>query len=398
MLHRGVQSIQSRLLSIVSAKNQKPTVLVVGTGWGGYRVAMDLDKNIFDVHVISPRNHFLFTPLLPSTAVGTLEFRAIQEPIRTIPNIHYYQAFVENVDFDKSVVICKDAFKKDAHQFEMKFDSIIIATGSETNTFGVAGVLGNEHVFFLKQLIDSRNIRNRLIDCFERASSPGADLDEINRLLTFVIVGGGPTSVEFAAELYDFLKKDVSRLYPDLHKHCQVKLVEASGNILGSFQHSLVGYVDKLFHSRNIKVLTNTAVKSVDAYTATLSDGNQISFGLMVWSTGIKQVPCVEKIDSTIVMKNRGGRLEIDSRLRLLGVTNGSSSTRDLIQSSAPVFAIGDCAADATKPLPALAQVIYDLFFAHISIGSNPVIPGFSTNIKFTGCFSTSCSLGIDAK
>ena len=134
--------------------------------------------------------------------------------------------------------------------------------GSETNTFGVPGVEGNEFVFFLKQLKQARSIRNRLIDCFERASSPGASAEDIQRLLTFVVVGGGPTSVEFTAELHDFLKEDVSRLYPELHSLCKVYIVEASGHILGAFNQSLVGYVESLFASRNIHVLTNTQVIS----------------------------------------------------------------------------------------------------------------------------------------
>jgi NADH dehydrogenase FAD-containing subunit len=75
-----------------SSLRTKPRVVVVGCGWGGYRLAQDLDKNRFDVHVISPRNYFLFTPLLASSAVGTLEFRAIQESVRRIPGIHYEQA------------------------------------------------------------------------------------------------------------------------------------------------------------------------------------------------------------------------------------------------------------------------------------------------------------------
>ena len=147
----------------IGAAVRRQKIVVVGAGWSGYRVARDLDKKLFDVAVVSPRNHFLFTPLLPSTAVGTLEFRAIQEPVRTIPDIHYYQAFVESIDVQKGSVKCKDAFKVESHQFSLEYDALILAPGSETNTFGVPGVTNNENVFFLKQLTDSRSIRNRLI-------------------------------------------------------------------------------------------------------------------------------------------------------------------------------------------------------------------------------------------
>ncbi len=146
-------------------------MVVIGCGWAGFRAAQDLDKSKFDVQVVSPRNHFLFTPLLPSTTVGTLEFRAIQEPVRTIPNIHYYQASVESIDFAKNELICHDAFDK-GYDFTLPYDILLLAPGTETNTFNVQGVYNNPHVFFLKQLQDSRKIRNKLIDCFERASSP----------------------------------------------------------------------------------------------------------------------------------------------------------------------------------------------------------------------------------
>ena len=78
------------VLTSVPNKTTKPRVVVLGSGWGGNKVARAVDKNLFDVHVVSPANHFLFTPLLPSTAVGTLEFRAVQEPIRTIPGLGQY--------------------------------------------------------------------------------------------------------------------------------------------------------------------------------------------------------------------------------------------------------------------------------------------------------------------
>ena len=117
---------------------------------------------------------------------------------------------------------------------------LILAAGAETNTFGCKGVYDNKHVFFLKQLTHSRGIRNRLIECFERASSPSISAEERSRLLTFVIVGGGPTSVEFAAEVHDFLMKDVSRWYPELLSDIRIKLIEASGHIMGSFNESLV--------------------------------------------------------------------------------------------------------------------------------------------------------------
>ena len=332
----------------LAALVKKPKIVIVGAGWAGFRVATDIDKAKFNVELVSPRNHFLFTPLLPSTAVGTLEFRTIQEPVRTIPNLSYHQASVESIDFVNSKVTCVDSFKT-GHHFDLPYDALVVATGCETATFDVPGVIGNERVMFLKQLSDARAIRSRLIDCFERASSPACSADEAKRLLTFVVVGGGPTSVEFTAELYDFLKGDVRRWYPDLHDKVNIYLFEASGNILGAFHTKLVTYVESLFFKRNIHVMTKTAVAKVDGNDVHLADGTVMSFGLMVWSTGIKQLQLIQSLDG--IAKFPTGRLKVDDHLRLL---SGSDTT---LLTTSKVFAMGDCAGHESKPLPALAQV-----------------------------------------
>jgi NADH dehydrogenase FAD-containing subunit len=363
---KGARIIQQASTAV--QRFTKPKVLIVGSGWAGFRMATDLDKKKFNVELVSPRNHFLFTPLLPSTAVGTLEFRAIQEPVRTIPNIAYYQASVEKVDINANKISCIDAFCT-AHHFDLQYDALVLAAGCETATFGVQGVLDNDRVFFLKQLKDARSIRNRLIDCFERASSPACTPEEIKRLLTFVVVGGGPTSVEFASELYDFLVLDVSRWYPDLHQHAKICLVEASGHILGTFNSQLVKYVEKLFAKRQIHLMTSTTVSKVDGSEVIFTNGESLSFGLMVWSTGIKQLQLVQDLDAGVA-KFPNGRLKVDDFLRVqaTGVAPGTTTAGAAAEagSSIPslsplphsrVFAMGDCAGNAEKPLPALAQV-----------------------------------------
>lgn len=309
------------------------------------------------MHIVSPRNHFLFTPLLPSTTVGTLEFRAIQEPVRTIPQIHYYQSVVSEINFDKHTVTCGDVFKE-GYSFDLPYDALLLAPGSETNTLGVQGVTNNPNVFFLKQLRHSRAIRNHLIDCFERADSPAVkDLAAKQALLTFIVVGGGPTNIEFASELHDFIKQDVSKWYPDLLPLVKVKVVEASGHILGTFNSSLVSYVEGLFKSRHIDLLTSTTVKQVKENVAHLSDGSQIEFGMMVWSTGIKQVALIENLSAEVVGKFKNGRLMVDQWLRVCRAQGSSSEGACIPVGDGRVFALGDCAGDHTRPLPALAQV-----------------------------------------
>lgn len=337
-----------------SIKPKREKVVILGCGWGGYRLAKDIDKEKFDVTLVSPRNHFLFTPLLPSTSVGTLEFRCIQEPIRAVKGLHYHQAYAQDLDFQAKTVTCEDYFNE-GDKFTLSYDMLVVSTGSETNTFGVHGVYGNTSVFFLKQLSDARAIRNRLIECFERASIPSTSPEEVKRLLTFLIVGGGPTNVEFAAELHDFVKDDVEKLYPELAGKVRLTVIEAAGHILGAFTESLVGYVEGLFKSRNIEVLTGSLVQSVNGSSAVIKHNNTntqevLKFGLMVWSTGLQQIPLIREIPLEYKLKN--GRLQIDEHLRLLKTSASGQFTP-----IPGVYAIGDCAGHYEKPLAALAQV-----------------------------------------
>ena len=129
----------------------KPRLVVVGSGWGGFRCARDVDKTKYDVTVVSPRNHFLFTPLLPSTTVGTLEFRCVQEPVRTIKDVQYVQATAKDIDFNKKEVLCRDLYehtiddiKQPRNEFKIKYDHLVLAMGTKSNTFNVPGIESTE--------------------------------------------------------------------------------------------------------------------------------------------------------------------------------------------------------------------------------------------------------------
>jgi len=294
--------IEARILLKNSLKNTltiqqiryKSHLVVVGAGWGGFRLARDANKEKYDVTVLSPRNHFLFTPLLPSTSVGTLEFRCVQEPVRTIKGVKYVQAFATDIDFKNKEISCIDLYehyeddiKLPKNEFKLNYDKLVLAVGTKSNTFGVPGIASTEedvwsehnptgtnrhNVFFLKQLEHARALRNRIIECFERASSNCSETEK-QRLLTFLIVGGGPTSIEFTSELHDFLTNDVSRWYPELANKSSVILVEAGKHLLGTFDESLSSYVEKLFEKRRVKFLTNAAVSEVSGNTVTLNSG-----------------------------------------------------------------------------------------------------------------------------
>jgi NADH dehydrogenase/NADH:ubiquinone reductase (non-electrogenic) len=325
-------------------------ILILGTGWGGNKLARILDKTLFDVRLVSPANHFLFTPLLPSTAVGTLEFRAIQEPVRTIPGLQeYYQAKASSLDVEKRVVDCQDLYSKQT--FSLPFDYLVLACGSKTNTFNTPGVASNEgqDVFFLKHLHHARSIRNRVIECFERASNPMLTLQQADALLSFVVVGGGPTSCEFATELKSLLDDDMPTWYPHLAKRAKVTVIEAGHHILGSFDSSLVQYYEDNMKARGINLLLDMGVKgivpspSTSTNAAVFPDGRTLPFGCLVWSAGLAPVNFVSRL-TNLPKHPRSQRIIIDPYLRVPGT-------------GARIFAIGDCAASDTAPLPPTASV-----------------------------------------
>ncbi|XP_005100464.1 internal alternative NAD(P)H-ubiquinone oxidoreductase A1, mitochondrial [Aplysia californica] len=321
--------------------NQRKTLVILGTGWSGYSVLKNIDKKIYDVIVVSPRNHFLFTPLLCSTTVGTLEFRSIIEPVRNTgfrQSAHFHLSYVTQVDTEQQQIACTSVLQPDL-QYNLPFDKLVIGVGALTNTFGVPGV--NENAFFLKEIADARRIRNRILSNFELSVQPRIDDEESKRLLHIVIVGGGPTGVEFGAELYDFVEQDVARFYKQKQDQVQVTLVE-SNQILSSFDARLQAYAEKKIQQRKGFKLVQSSVTEVSPTSVTLKDGSVIPCGLVVWSTGLSPRDLTRSLD---VKKNKAGQILTD---RFLRVKNDESGN---------IFAIGDCADIEEMSLPCTAQV-----------------------------------------
>jgi NADH:ubiquinone reductase (non-electrogenic) len=314
----------------------KKKITVLGAGFAAFRFLKKIDTGKFDVTVVSLRNHFLFTPLLPSTTVGTIEFRSIIEPIRNIKNIKFIQSESTDIDTVNNIIKCTDT--DSGTETNITFDILIIAVGEVTNTFGLEGV--DKYALFLKELSDARKIRTKVIDCFENASLPGISEQERRRYLTFVVCGGGPTGVEFAAELHDFLEKDVKKKYRHLQDKTEIILIEAKDKILNSFNEKLIEYTTKLFRRQKINLKTNTYITEVSEKQIKLNDGKTIDYGLLVWATGNI---------STNLVKNSGFKLDHAGRI----ITEPDFRVKE--QNN--IYAIGDCAEIENKSLPATAQV-----------------------------------------
>jgi NADH:ubiquinone reductase (non-electrogenic) len=309
-------------------------IVVLGTGFASFSFARTIDLRRYDVTVVSPRNHFLFTPLLPSTTVGTIEFRSIIEPFRVArPGIRFVQAHARSLDHVRHTLRC-DA----GAEFDLPYDILVIGVGAVSNTYGVPGV--SEHTLFLKELADARLIRERIINTLERASRPGITPEERSRLLHFVIVGGGPTGVEFAAELHDLITEDLSTPYKDVIRDARITLLEAGEHILNTFDATLSKYATEHFRRQNIEVRAHSPVTRVEERRMILKDGTSLEFGLAVWSTGIGPTDFVSSIE---LPKDRAQRILTDGHLQAKGMKD--------------IFAIGDCATIEDVHQPATAQV-----------------------------------------
>jgi hypothetical protein len=167
----------------------KERIVVLGTGWGGHAFLKTIDATKYDVTIISPRNYFTFTPMLAASAVGTVEFRSICEPIRNVnPLANYLEAAANSIDLDNKKVSCLSIKCQgtacDVADFEVDYDYLVLAVGATVNTFGIKGV--KEHCQFLKQVEDAVMLRKAIASCFERANIPNLPDEEIRAALSFV--------------------------------------------------------------------------------------------------------------------------------------------------------------------------------------------------------------------
>lgn len=323
-------------------QKDKPKLVVLGTGWGSVAMMKELHPEEYHVTVVSPENYFLFTPMLPSAAVGTLEFRSLVEPIRKIVSRlrgHFLKGEAIDVEFsEKLVEIAGYDPQGNKQHFYLPYDKLVIAVGAVTNPHGVQGL---EHCHFLKTIDDARQIKRQVLNNMEIACLPTTSDEERRRLLSFVVSGGGPTGVEFAAELYDMLNEDLLKSFPKiLRNEVSVHVIQSRSHILNTYDEALSVYAEKRFEHDQVDVLTNARVKEVQADRIIFSqkEGDKIvtkelPMGFCLWSTGVAQA----EFSKTIAAKLGDDQpnkhaLETDSHLRLVGAPLGD------------VYAIGDCA------------------------------------------------------
>ncbi|CAO3635939.1 unnamed protein product [Cunninghamella blakesleeana] len=337
---------QKKYMQTITKNNNKERVLILGSGWAGFRLMRDLNKEKYDITVVSPRNHFVFTPLLPGTTVGSLEFRCVTEPIRSYSHlINYHQAVCDNIDFENKVIHCTNQIDdKKGPSFTLDYDTLIISVGAYSNTFGIPGV--KQHACFLKDVNDAQKIRKKLMECFENASRKSTTDSQKKHHLHFAIIGGGPTGIEFAGELYDFISDDMSRLYPQLMPFVQITLYDVAPQILSSFDSQLSSYAHKQFDRKGINIKTKRYVKEVLENKLIIKDEGEVKFGLLVWATGNSPVTMVSKLN--VSKDDQNQRILTNSYLQVIDENKNAYSN---------VYAVGDCSVIENNNLPATAQV-----------------------------------------
>ncbi|TKA77114.1 hypothetical protein B0A49_01407 [Cryomyces minteri] len=318
----------------------KPKLVILGTGWGSVALLKQLNPEDYHITVVSPSNHFLFTPLLPSATVGTLELRSLVEPIRRIVSKvrgHFLKASAIDVDFSEKLVECVVTEGDQQRHFYLPYDKLVIGVGSITNPHGVKGL---ENCHFIKDISDARRIRNQIVRNLELACLLTTPDDERRRLLSFVVSGGGPTGVEFAAELFDMLNEDLTKYYPKiLRNEISVHVLQSRGHILNTYDEALSIYAESRFANDQVDIQTNSRVKEVTPdrviYTQKDEKGEvvtkELPMGFCLWSTGVAQTEFCQNLANKLDGQNNRHALETDTHLRLIGAPLGD------------VYAIGDC-------------------------------------------------------
>lgn len=324
-------------MSEKNAPDTRKRVVIIGAGFAGIEVARGLGSANADVLLVDRQNYHLFQPLLYQVATAALSPADIAEPIRRIlrrySNITVMLGEVVGISKKGQRVTLADGIV-------LSYDILVLATGATHAYFGHDA--WEKFAPGLKSIDDARNIRSHILSAFERAET-STDAAERKRLMTFVVVGGGPSGVELAGSIAELarhaLAKDFRHIDPKL---AVVLLVEAGPRILSAFPKALARYAARKLTELGVTVRENCAVQNI-TNTAVEAGGEMIAAGVAIWAAGVK-ASSLGKLLGTPT--DKAGRIEVNRDLSVPGV--------------ADVYALGDIALvkdDHGKPLPGLAQV-----------------------------------------
>jgi NADH dehydrogenase len=312
-----------------------PRVVIVGAGFGGLRAAMALRNAPVHVTVIDRQNHHLFQPLLYWVATAGLSPADICSPIRAIlrkqKNTEVLMEEVTGVDVEEQRVLMGDR--------SVPYDYLVLATGVHDNYFGHPE--WEHYAPGLKSIVDATSLRRKILLAFEAAEIE-TDPEKVNELLTFVLVGAGPTGVEMAGAIAELAHKALASDFRHIDTRLtRIILIEAVPRILGTFPESLARKTQKRLVSMGVDVRTGTPVSELDEHGVVV-DGERIDAATVVWCAGVLASPAGKWLGAEV---DRAGRVKVSSDLSIPGHPN--------------VFVVGDTASimENGKALPGVAQV-----------------------------------------
>ncbi|MEA1871837.1 MAG: NAD(P)/FAD-dependent oxidoreductase [Chloroflexota bacterium] len=312
----------------MAVAGDKKRVLILGAGAAGLGVALELKKAStgapgLEVTLVDQRNYHHPLPFIWQVVSGSVEPGHISFPLHALLRrrgaegpVEFRQSRVQSIDVGRKVV-STDAGK-------LKWDYLVVALGSTTNFFGMAEV--EENSLSLKSLRDAVNIHNHILDNYEAALQEGSEKRR-RELLTFVVVGGGPTGIELVGAIQDFLRKALVRDYPSLMSQTRVLLVEAQDALLSGMKAKMSELAISRLRSRGIEVLLKTRITKVLSGGVQTADGQTIPTSTVIWVAGVKPVAVVESLP---LNKAKDGRIIVNQYLE--------------VPESPGVYVLGDCA------------------------------------------------------
>lgn len=322
------------LLSMTSSI-ERTRVVIVGAGFGGITAARCLAGKPMDVLILDRNNYHLFTPLLYQVGSGLLDPSEIAQPVRSIlrgrHNLRFRMATVEQVDLPNRTVVTDHG--------QIGYDYLILAAGSSNHYFGNQAL--SERTHNLKELDAALELRNAVLSRFERAHW---ERDAIRKraLLTFAIIGGGPTGVEYAGALSELISLVIRRECWDVDLHdVRIVLLEGSDRLLAAFNSDLATYADRKLKLKGIEIWYGALVQDASEGILKMADGRSLNTGTVIWTAGVK----ASDLGHGLGAEGRSGAIKVQPTLQLPGHPE--------------VFVIGDIAAveqDGAQ-LPMLAPV-----------------------------------------
>ena len=319
-----------------STEGKRPKVVIVGGGFGGLWAARTLANQPVDVVVIDRNNYHTFLALLYQVAAAELTAEDIAYPVRSvfwkIPNIDFILAHARRIDLQNRQI--------ETDGETISYDYLILANGSVTSTFGVPGV--EEHAYFLKTLEEAVALKNHIICCFEAAArEPNAKRRK--SLLTFVIVGGGATGVEYAGALTELIHGPLIKDYPDIDfSEARIILLEAAEQLVSSMPSNIRDYTARRLREMGVDVRLKDVVAEVYPDRVVLKGAEYIETNTVVWTAGVKGEGLAA---ASSIPVTRDGRVAVNETLQIHDQQN--------------IYVIGDLASikEGQRILPMVAQV-----------------------------------------